>query len=292
MSLADAPPHADADRRMKTVLDARRELETFLYRYPKLFVLTGAGCSTESGIPDYRDAAGQWKRAPPVRHQEFVGDPRVRSRYWARSMIGWTVMGSAQPNAAHRALADLERQGRLGRLVTQNVDGLHQKAGSTAVVDLHGRIDQVVCLRCGATSSREHLQQRLLFANPQYAGLTAGRAPDGDADLERIDFSDFTIPSCEECDVGVLKPDVVFFGANVPPERVTRSMEALDSADALLIIGSSLMVWSGYRFAVRASERGLPIAAINRGVTRADPLIGLKVEADCAEVLADLMTPA
>lgn len=292
MPLADAPPHADADRRMKTVLDARRELETFLCRYTKLFVLTGAGCSTESGIPDYRDAAGQWKRTPPVRHQEFVGDPRVRARYWARSMIGWTVMGSAQPNAAHRALADLERQGRLGRLVTQNVDGLHQKAGSTAVVDLHGRIDQVVCLRCEATSSRERLQRRLLDANPQYAGLTAGRAPDGDADLERIDFSDFTIPACEECGVGVLKPDVVFFGANVPPERVTRSMEALDSADALLIVGSSLMVWSGYRFAVRAAERGLPIAAINRGVTRADPLIGLKVEDNCAEVLAGLMTPA
>lgn len=276
---------------MTTIVGVSRELRTFLDRYRTLFVLTGAGCSTESGIPDYRDAAGQWKRTPPVRHQEFVSDSRVRARYWARSMIGWTVMGSAQPNAAHRALADLEQQGRIGRIVTQNVDGLHQKAGSKAVVDLHGRIDQVVCLRCEATSSRERLQRRLLFANPQYAGLTAGRAPDGDADLERIDFSDFTIPACEECGVGVLKPDVVFFGANVPPERVTQSIEALDSADALLIVGSSLMVWSGYRFAVRASERGLPIAAINRGVTRADPLIGLKVEADCAEVLAGLMTP-
>jgi NAD-dependent SIR2 family protein deacetylase len=274
---------------MTTSADTTHALQRFLDRYPRLFVLTGAGCSTDSGIPDYRDAAGQWKRKPPVRHQDFISDPQARARYWARSMIGWTVMGSAQPNAAHGALARLERAGRLECLVTQNVDGLHQKAGSRVVIDLHGRIDQVICLSCGARSGRAELQRRLLVANPQYAGLTAGRAPDGDADLERNDFSDFTVPACEACGAGMLKPDVVFFGANVPPERVTQSMDALDAADAVLIVGSSLMVWSGYRFAARASERGKPIAAINRGVTRADPLISLKIEADCAEVLSRMV---
>ena len=261
-------------------------LHEFLDRHTRLFVLTGAGCSTRSGIPDYRDEAGEWKRKPPVRHQEFVADPQVRARYWARSMIGWTHMGTAEPNAAHRALAVLQSEGRLACLVTQNVDGLHQKAGSRDVTDLHGRIDKVVCLSCGELTGRAHLQRRLLAANPQYAGLAAGRAPDGDADLERTDFSDFSVPGCEACDVGMLKPDVVFFGANVPPDRVKHAMDALDAADAMLIVGSSLMVWSGYRFAVRAAERGLPIAAINRGRTRADALLSVKVEADCAEVLS------
>ena len=273
---------------MNDVADAILALRDFLDRYPRLFVLTGAGCSTDSGIPDYRDDAGQWKRKPPVRHQEFVGSAHVRARYWARSMIGWTYMGTAQPNAAHRALVDLEREGRIELLVTQNVDRLHQKAGSQAVIDLHGRIDQVVCLGCGARSERGHLQQRLIAINPTYAGLGAGIAPDGDADLERIDFSDFTVPDCEACGAGVLKPDVVFFGANVPSDRVTKAMIALDAADALLIVGSSLMVWSGYRFAARAAERGQAIAAINRGRTRADPLLSAKVEADCAEALTRL----
>lgn len=273
---------------MNGAADAMPALQDFFDRHRRLFVLTGAGCSTNSGIPDYRDDAGEWKRKPPVRHQDFVRDPQVRARYWARSMIGWTHMGTAQPNATHYALVDLEREGRIELLVTQNVDRLHQKAGSHAVLDLHGRIDEVVCLACGAHSERTHLQQRLLAMNPQYADLGAGIAPDGDADLERTDFSDFTIPGCEACSTGVLKPDVVFFGANVPPERVTQSMNALDSADAMLIVGSSLMVWSGYRFAAGAAERGLAIAAINRGRTRADPLLSVKVEADCAEALVRL----
>jgi NAD-dependent SIR2 family protein deacetylase len=276
---------------VKGVVDPVTALQNFLEQHPRLFVLTGAGCSTASGIPDYRDDAGEWKRKPPVRHQEFVGDGQVRARYWARSMVGWRLMRGARPNAAHRALAAIEQQGGLGTLVTQNVDGLHQKAGSRAVIDLHGRIDQVVCLACEARSDREQLQQRLLALNPQYAGLVAAHAPDGDADLELSDFSDFTVPDCETCGVGILKPDVVFFGANVPPGRVMQSMEALEAADALLIVGSSLMVWSGYRFAVHAAERGLPIAAINRGRMRADALLTLKVEADCAEVLSRLPGP-
>lgn len=261
-------------------------LQDFIDRHRRLFVLTGAGCSTGSGIPDYRDAAGEWKRTPPIRHQQFVADPLARARYWARSVAGWPHVGLAQPNAAHLALAALEREGRVVRLVTQNVDRLHQKAGSQAVIDLHGRIDQVVCLQCGTRSERAHLQERLLERNPAYAGLVGARAPDGDADLERSDFSDFVVPACEHCRSGMLMPDVVFFGANVPAERVQQAMDALDSADAMLVVGSSLMVWSGYRFALRASELGKPIAAINLGRTRADALLDIKIEADCADVLA------
>lgn len=261
-------------------------LQAFVEFPRRLFVLTGAGCSTGSGIPDYRDAGGQWKRTPPIRHQQFVADPRARARYWARSMAGWTHIGAAQPNAAHHALARLEREGRVSHLVTQNVDRLHQKAGSQAVIDLHGRIDRIVCLRCGAHSERARFQERLERANPAYAALSAAQAPDGDADLDRGDFSDFVVPDCSACDAGMLMPDVVFFGANVPGERVQRAMDALDAADAMLIVGSSLMVWSGYRFVVRAADQGKPIAAINLGRTRADPLLSLKVEMDCAEVLA------
>lgn len=274
---------------MNDAADTILALGKFFDRYPRLFVLTGAGCSTSSGIPDYRDDAGGWKRKPPVHHQEFVSDPKVRARYWARSMVGWPLMGMAAPNGAHHALVNLEREGRIKLLVTQNVDRLHQKAGSQAVIDLHGRIDQVVCLACGACSERSQLQQRLLAMNPQYVGLGADIAPDGDADLERIDFSDFSVPGCEACGTGVLKPDVVFFGANVPQERVIAAMNELDAADALLIVGSSLMVWSGYRFAARAAERGLAIAAINRGRTRADALLSVKAEADCAETLTRLV---
>lgn len=261
-------------------------LRAFVESSRRLFVLTGAGCSTGSGIPDYRDAGGEWKRTPPIRHQQFVTDPQARARYWARSMAGWMHIDGAQPNTAHHALARLERDGRVQQLVTQNVDRLHQKAGSRAVIDLHGRIDRFVCLRCGTHGERALFQERLERCNPGYAAVSAAQAPDGDADLERRDFSDFVVPDCEHCDGGMLMPDVVFFGANVPADRVGQAMDALDAADAMLIVGSSLMVWSGYRFAARAAGQGKPIAAINLGRTRADPLLGLKVEGDCAEVLA------
>lgn len=261
-------------------------LQAFVESSRRLFVLTGAGCSTGSGIPDYRDAGGDWKRKPPIRHQQFVADPQARARYWARSMAGWTHIGCAQPNAAHHALARLEREGRVSQLVTQNVDRLHQKAGCRAVIDLHGRIDRIVCLRCGTYGERAHFQERLERRNPAYAAVPAAQAPDGDADLDRSDFADFVVPDCEDCNGGMLMPDVVFFGANVPADRVRQAMEALDAADAMLIVGSSLMVWSGYRFAVRAAQQGKPIAAVNLGRTRADALLSLKVEGDCADVLA------
>ncbi len=263
------------------------ELAAFLARHPRLLVLTGAGCSTESGIPDYRDANGDWKRPQPVTWQAFTGDDATRRRYWARSLVGWTTMAHAQPGPAHRALARLEAAGHVALLLTQNVDGLHSAAGSQRVVDLHGRIDTVVCLGCGTRSPRAALQQRLVAANPGFASLAAAAAPDGDADLEHADFSRFEVPACERCG-GMLKPDVVFFGESVPRERVATAMQALADADALLIAGSSLMVYSGYRFALAAAEQGKPIAAVNLGRTRADGLLALKVEQPVGSTLAAL----
>lgn len=264
------------------------ELADFIARAGRLLVLTGAGCSTGSGIPDYRDADGQWKRSPPVTFQAFTGEERTRQRYWARSLLGWPRLQAARPNTAHRALAALERQGRVELLLTQNVDGLHQAAGSEAVLDLHGRIDAVCCLACSHREPRAELQQRLVRLNPDWAALSAAPAPDGDADLDALDFSGFRVPPCPFCG-GLLKPDVVFFGENVPTARVGQAMAALDRAGALLIVGSSLMVYSGYRFARVAAERGIPIAALNRGRTRADELLSLKLDADCGEALAALL---
>lgn len=262
-------------------------LQSFLERHRRLFVLTGAGCSTESGIPDYRDAQGAWKRKPPVTYQAFMNDAGVRHRYWARSFIGWRWFGRARPNGAHQSLAGLESQGRIEKLVTQNVDRLHQAAGSQDVIDLHGRMDQMVCMGCGTRVDRAPFQQQLLERNPSWAHLDADAAPDGDADLEGHDFAAFDVPDCGLCG-GLLKPDVVFFGEKVPAERVTDSMAALERADAMLVVGSSLMVYSGFRFALAAQKLGKPIAAINLGRTRADELLALKVSQSCAEALAFL----
>jgi NAD-dependent SIR2 family protein deacetylase len=263
-------------------------LGDFIERHPRLFVLTGAGCSTDSGIPDYRDENGDWKRTRPVMFQAFMGDLHTRRRYWARSLVGWRRFGHAQPNDAHRALARLGQQGRTEVLVTQNVDGLHQSAGSPDVIDLHGRLDQVRCMGCERRSDREELQRRLLGLNPSWDRLDARDAPDGDADLDGLDFSGFDIPACEHCG-GILKPDVVFFGESVPRERVTAALEAVERADAVLVIGSSLMVYSGYRFAHAASKAGKPIAAVNLGRTRADELLALKVNQPCVAALAFLL---
>ncbi len=253
------------------------ELIAFAQRHPRLLVLTGAGCSTDSGIPDYRDANGDWKRPSPVTFQAFMGDLAVRQRYWARSLIGWRVIGQAHPGAAHHALAKLEAAGRVELLLTQNVDGLHNAAGSQRTIDLHGRIDTVRCMACEARRSRAELQQELMHRNPHWAELSARAAPDGDADLDGLDFSSFDIPTCPVCGTGLLKPDVVFFGESVPRERVADAMAALDRADAVLVVGSSLMVYSGFRFVLAAHEAGKPIAAVNLGRTRADALLSLKV---------------
>ncbi len=265
-------------------------LSRFLEHSKRLFVITGAGCSTESGIPAYRDASGEWARKQPVTWQAFSADPFMRKRYWARSMVGWRAFGRAQPNAAHVALAKLERQGRLAGLVTQNVDGLHQSAGHQAVVDLHGRLDTVVCLDCDVRVLRSHHQRRLEDTNPDWIDIAAARAPDGDAELESDEFDRFHVPPCRHCG-GTLKPDVVFFGESVPGERVKTALNWLEGADAMLIVGSSLMVYSGFRYARHAAELGIPIAALNLGKTRADPLLSLKVEAPCGATLTACVAP-
>ena len=263
-------------------------LADFIDAHRRLFVLTGAGCSTDSGIPDYRDTDGSWKRTPPVTYQAFMGEERTRQRYWARSLLGWRHFGQAQPNATHHALQRLEASDRLALLVTQNVDGLHQRAGSRQVIDLHGRLDTVRCMACERRLPRADFQHTLERLNPGWLQHQAGEAPDGDADLEVADFDAFLVPPCPAC-AGVLKPDVVFFGENVPRARVTDAMHALAAADAVLVVGSSLMVFSGYRFVHAAVRAGTPVAAVNLGRTRADPLLSLKIEQPCAEALAFLL---
>jgi NAD-dependent SIR2 family protein deacetylase len=263
-------------------------LRQFIARSERLFILTGAGCSTDSGIPDYRDGDGAWKRAQPVLFGTFMSDHFARQRYWARSMAGWRRFRRAQPNAAHRALAQLEREDRVEVLVTQNVDGLHQAAGSRDVIDLHGRLDWVRCMACAYGLPREQMQADLARHNRRWAELEARVGPDGDADLEARDFVSFHVPPCPVCG-GILKPDVVFFGESVPAERVRAAMERLAHADAVLVVGTSLMVYSGYRFVQAAARSGKPVAAINLGRTRADPLLSLKVSQSCSDALAFLV---
>ncbi len=262
------------------------DLTAFARRHPRLLVLTGAGCSTGSGIPDYRDPSGAWKHRRPVSYADFTGHAAVRQRYWARSLVGWARLRRARPNEAHRALARLEELGFARQLVTQNVDGLHRQAGSRRVIELHGGLDRVTCLGCGQGLLRDDLQRLLADWNPAWAGLAAEDAPDGDARLEGP-FDGFRVPDCPACG-GLLKPDVVFFGESVPKERVAATLSALREADALLVAGSSLMVWSGHRFCLEAAGRGQPVAAVNLGRTRADALLALKVESDCAAALPAL----
>lgn len=250
----------------------------------RLVVLTGAGCSTDSGIPDYRDALGAWKRSPPMAYQQFIASLAARRRYWARALIGWRALRGVAPNTAHAVLARLEHAGRLDTLITQNVDGLHQRAGSRNVIDLHGRIDAVDCLQCAARWPRERVQARLEDLNPEWRAQRAQIAPDGDALLAETDDAGFRLVDCFQCG-GMLKPAVVFFGESVPEPRVRQAFAAVEAADALLVVGSSLMVFSGYRFVRAARERALPVAIINLGRTRADAEVTIKVAAPCAEVL-------
>ena len=260
------------------------ELQDFIQAHPRLAVLTGAGVSTSSGIPDYRDEQGEWKRTRPVEFRPFMSDIKVRQRYWARSTVGWPIISRAQPNAAHRALAQLENRGIVQTLITQNVDGLHSTAGSRDVIDLHGRLESVRCMSCTHTLPRTELQRQLLADNPTWAEIEGRVAPDGDVDIEGRDYGGFIVPECTQCG-GILKPDVVFFGENVPRERVDRAFEGVAKADALLVVGSSLMVYSGYRFAEAAAAAGKPIAAINLGRTRADHLLALKISQPAEEAL-------
>ena len=261
-----------------------RPLSRFFSENQKVTVISGAGVSTASGIPDYRDRDGNWKNAQPVQYADFVKDVATRRRYWARSFLGWQRMSRATPNGAHVALASLEVAGRIECLITQNVDGLHRDAGSRNVIDLHGIIARVVCLSCKQTGTRRAWQQRLAKANPDWHAQVRSLRPDGDAELAAAAYDDFDVPECASCR-GIVKPDVVFFGENVPRPRVESAMRAVEQADALLVVGSSLMVYSGYRFARRAAELGKPIAIVNKGKTRADELAHLKIDDDCSTIL-------
>ncbi|MFF8556361.1 NAD-dependent protein deacetylase [Streptomyces sp. NPDC015501] len=234
-----------------------------------VLVLSGAGISTESGIPDYRGEGGSLSRHTPMTYQDFTADAGARRRYWARSHLGWRTFGRARPNTGHRAVAAFERRGLLSGVITQNVDGLHQAAGSEGAVDLHGRLDRVVCLSCGDLSPRRELAHRLERANEGFAPVAAAMNPDGDADLTDEQVGDFTVAPCAVCG-GVLKPDVVFFGEAVPPPRVERCRALVREADALLVLGSSLTVMSGLRFVRQAAEAGTPVLIVNRDATRGD----------------------
>ncbi len=252
-----------------------------------MVALTGAGVSAASGIPTYRNDAGEWQRAEPILHQAFIAERSSRQRYWARSMAGWSFVARSTPNAAHHALAVLEKLGHVSLLVTQNVDRLHQRAGHQQVLDLHGRIDRVVCLDCDTRIDRASMQMELARLNPGFEARAAGIRPDGDAEIADGQAEDLQVPECHRC-AGTLKPDVVFFGGTVPRHRVEQVNDNIRKADALLVAGSSLAVYSGFRFCRLAAELQKPIIIINRGRTRADGLATLKVEQDCAATLGQL----
>lgn len=261
-------------------------LADFLARHESLAVVSGAGVSTASGIPDYRDRNGEWKHAQPIQYQDFVGNLNSRKRYWARSYVGWQRFSKARPNAAHYALADLEATGKVDTLITQNVDRLHSAAGSRRVIDLHGDLSKVRCLGCNATGDRWDYQQQLRDANPGWHSRVFRFRADGDAEIANKSHDEFCVPECDVCG-GTVKPDVVMFGETVPKERVDSAAMAIDRADALLVAGSSLMLFSGYRFARQAIEQQKPIVIVNQGRTRADDIAALKVEADCGNVLSE-----
>ena len=253
-----------------------------LLRGRRTVVLSGAGCSTESGIPDYRGPEGTLRVRAPLQYGDFVRSPDARARYWARSTVGWPRISSRRPNAAHGAIARLEGAGVVSGVITQNVDGLHQAAGSRRVVELHGSLDDVVCLDCGWRSTRGRFQSLLLDRNPGWAPRVAGPAvaesrPDGDADLPEEAIRGFRVPGCPDCD-GMVKPDVVFFGENVPRERVDAAWRLFEEGDVLLVAGSSLAVYSGRRFIYRAQREGVPVAVVNLGPTRADGIAAAKLE--------------
>ena len=267
-----------------TVHDHAARIAAFLDRHPRTLVLTGAGLSTASGIPDYRDRDGTRRGKPPIHGPDFRKSEAVQRRYWARSMIGWPVLAQARPNHGHRAIAGLERIGRIGSVLTQNVDGLHGQAGSHGVLELHGNIHTVVCLDCSALFPRAFVQGQLEDFNPHMAGANATPLPDGDASVEPTELAGFRLPFCTCCG-GTLMPNVVFFGDNVPPARTAIALEQMERADALLVVGSSLMVYSGFRFCRMAQAAGKPMAAINLGRTRADDLLDIKIEESAERVL-------
>jgi NAD-dependent SIR2 family protein deacetylase len=266
--------HRDPVEQLQEYLTGRRFL-----------VLTGAGISTPSGIPDYRDSDGVRRGRQPMMYQEFLARPEARRRYWARAMLGWPRLRQARPNQAHEALAALQGQARISGLITQNVDALHDQAGSRDVIELHGSLHRVLCLDCGQPSERQQIQLLMEDQNPYLAGVDAVQAPDGDTLLDPAFEARFQIPRCPHCDGERLKPDVVFFGENVAAATATRATEAVGQADGLLVVGSSLMAYSAFRLCRAIKVQGKPLLAINRGKTRADELLDLKVEMACEDLL-------
>jgi len=284
-----APAPATADPHDPAALEAAADALAAFLDGRRALVLSGAGVSTDSGIPDYR-GPGRVRR-DPMRYQQFVGAAAQRRRYWARSSVGWPYTAAARPNAVHGAVARLERRGVAAAVLTQNVDGLHQRAGSRRVLELHGSLATVVCLGCGARSARARFQERLVAANPRFAARYLPTelgpddvAPDGDVEIPDAAADDLVVPACEACG-GVLKPDVTFFGENVPKPRVERAFALADAADALVVLGSSLTVYSGYRFVRRAKAAGRPVAIVNDGATRGDGDADLRLHARLAPLL-------
>ncbi|MDG4797686.1 NAD-dependent protein deacetylase [Micromonospora sp. WMMD1082] len=253
----------------------------------QVVVLSGAGLSTESGIPDYRGPSGTSRRHTPMTYQTFTGDPWARRRYWARSHLGWRLVARAAPNDGHRAVARLQHAGLLAGIITQNVDGLHTAAGSRDVVELHGRLDEVLCLGCGDRTSRQELDGRLRRANPAFVARAGAVNPDGDVDLGDAEVAGFRTVDCRACG-GLLKPDVVFFGETVPAARVQRCFTMVERARLLLVLGSSLTVMSGRRFVLRAAKRGVPVVILNQGPTRGDEYAHLRVDAPLGRLLPAL----
>jgi NAD-dependent SIR2 family protein deacetylase len=252
-----------------------------------VLVLTGAGMSTDSGIPDYRGPDGS-RRVTPVLYQDFVRSVAARRRYWARASVGWRRFAMVEPNAGHRAIARLQNAGALGAVITQNVDGLHQAAGTGDVVELHGTLSTVICLACGVRTTRDLVDARIRALNPDFRPDGRELRPDGDVELDEAELERFVVPRCASCDADLLKPDVVFFGESVPKERVADCYALTDAADVLLVLGSSLRVFSGYRFVRRAAERGIPVAIVTRGPTRGDPEAAVRIDAPLGEVLPAL----
>ena len=256
----------------------------------RVVVLSGAGLSTESGIPDYRGETGSLRRHTPMTYDQFAGSVDGRRRYWARSHLGWRTIARAAPNDGHRAVTALRRDGYVSAVITQNVDGLHQAAGTPEVVELHGSLDRVICLGCRRTSPREELDRRLHAANPGFTGEATRINPDGDAELPDEVVRGFRPVPCGRCADGILKPDVVFFGENVPKVRVEQCYRLVDDAEALLVLGSSLTVMSGLRFVRHAAQAGKPVVIVNRGETRGDRYAAVRIDVPLGRALTEVVT--
>lgn len=276
MSSVDTDTEAALDR-LTRLIDAA----------PGALVLSGAGISTESGIPDYRGPDGE-RRVTPMQYRDFVGSSEARQRYWARAFVGWRTFSAAAPNTGHRAVARLQQAGHLGAVITQNVDELHQAAGTHDVLDLHGTLSRVVCLTCGDRTGRTGLDERMARDNPTFSAHAGEIRPDGDVTLDEVEVAGFVVPLCEACGADTLKPDVVFFGESVPRERVERSFALTDEAPALVVLGSSLVVFSGYRFVRRAAKNGAPVAIVTLSPTRGDDEASVVVNAPLGPTLTAL----